>query len=153
MKQSYKRRGRRVVVDTSAVISGISGFKSPFVAGKNDSADMLHEWAESGNFVWLVTPAIVDEYKEVAKRLRVRPNVVGRFVNLLKEEAEEVTLLGNAEISPDPGDNCFCACSEEGMADFLVTLNPKDFPQKKLSARVVSPAEFRWMIQRRQSKW
>ncbi len=87
MKQSYKRRGRRVVVDTSAVISGISGFKSPFVAGKNDSADMLHEWAESGNFVWLVTPAIVDEYKEVAKRLRVRANVVGRFVNLLKEEA------------------------------------------------------------------
>jgi predicted nucleic acid-binding protein len=35
--------------------------------------------------------------------------------------------LGNAEISPDPGDNCFCACSEEGTADFLVTLNLKDF--------------------------
>lgn len=76
MKQSHKRRGPRVVVDTSAVISGISGFKSSFVAGKSDSADMLHEWLESGNFVWLVTPEIVDEYKEVAKRLRVRANVV-----------------------------------------------------------------------------
>jgi hypothetical protein len=26
---------------------------------------------ESGSFVWLVTPGIVDEYKKVAKRLRI----------------------------------------------------------------------------------
>ena len=152
MKQSHKRRGCRVVVDTSAVISGISAFKHSIVAGKNPSADLLYDWVEKSDFVWLVTPEIVGEYKEVAKRLGVRANVVGRFVNLLREEAEEITLRENAELSPDPGDNCFCACSEEGKADYLVTLNPRHFPQKSLSARVVSPAEFRKMIRRHQGK-
>jgi len=142
LKQSQKRRGRRVVVDTSVVISGISAFKGSFVPGKNRSADMLHEWAERGSFLWLVTAEILEEYKEVMKRLNVRPTIAGRLVNLVKEEAEEVAVRETIKISPDPGDNCFCGCAEEGRADFLVTLNPRDFPQKKLSAKVVSPAGF-----------
>jgi len=39
------------------------------VAGRNPSADLLREWAERDNFVWLVTEDILDEYKEVLKRL------------------------------------------------------------------------------------
>jgi putative PIN family toxin of toxin-antitoxin system len=131
-----------VVVDTSVVISGISAFKKTFVSGKNSSADLLHEWVEKGSFVWLVTAEILEEYKEVAKRLKVRPHISGRLVNLLQEEAEEVEVGEIIEISPDPGDNCFCGCAEEGQADFLVTLNPRHFPQRKLSAKVVSPSEF-----------
>ena len=152
MKQSRKRRGRRVVVDTSVVIAGISAFKSSFVPGKNLSADTLWEWVENGRFVWLVTPEILEEYKEVAKRLNVRPGVAGRLVNLLREEAEKVTVRKSVEISPDPGDNCFCACAEEGSADFVVTLNPKDFPQGKLSAKVFSPARFLGVVRRRSEK-
>jgi len=109
LKPSQKRRGRRVVVDTSVVISGISAFKSFFEPGTNPSADTLREWIENGKFVWLVMPEILEEYKEVAKRLNVRPSVAGRLVNLLREEAEEVTVRTSVEISPDPGDNCFCA--------------------------------------------
>ena len=143
MRQKRQRRGRRVVIDTSVVIAGISAFKGSFVPGRTGSADLLHEWIESGGFVWLVAPEILlEEYKEVAKRLRVRPNVAGHLVNLLKEVAEEIIVEEKIEISPDPGDDCFCGCAEEGKADFLVTLNPRHFPQKKLSARVVSPAEF-----------
>jgi hypothetical protein len=41
--------------------------------------------------------------------------------------------------SPDPKDDPFCLCSEEGNADFIVTLNPKDFPQERLRAKVISP--------------
>ena len=151
MKQSQRRRGRRVVVDTSVVISGISAFKGSFVQGKNSSVDMLHEWAETGNFVWLVTAEILEEYKEVAKRLNVRLTVAGRLINLLKEEAEEVALTETIEIYPDPGDNCFCGCAAVGRAAFLVTLNPRDFPQKKLLAKVVSPAEFLMVTKRRAS--
>ena len=142
MKPSQKRRGRRVVVATSVVIAGVSAFKGSFTPGRNPSADTLRQWVEKGKFVWLVTPEILEEYKEVAKRLNVRPSVAGRLVNLLREEAEEVAVRKSVEISPDPGDNCFCACAEEGSADFLVTLNPKDFPQAKLTAKVVSPAQF-----------
>jgi hypothetical protein len=42
-------------------------------------------------------------------------------------------------VSPDPKDDPFCLCSEEGNADFIVTLNPKDFPQERLRAKVISP--------------
>jgi NAD(P)-dependent dehydrogenase (short-subunit alcohol dehydrogenase family) len=45
-------------------------------------------------------------------------------------------------ISPDPGDDPFCLCAEQGKADFILTLNPKDFPQKQLRARVLSPVDF-----------
>jgi predicted nucleic acid-binding protein len=71
---------------------------------------------------------------------------------LQREEAEEVTLRKFVEISPDPGDNCFCSCAEEGSADFIVTLNPKDFPQGKLPAKVVSPAEFLGVVRREPAK-
>jgi predicted nucleic acid-binding protein len=150
LKQSQKRRGHRVVVETSVVISGVSAFKGSYVPRRNTSADVLHEWVERDRFVWLVTAEILEEYKEVAKRLNVRPNVAGRLINLLREEAEEVAAGRTVEISPDPGDNCFCECAQEGMADFLVTLNPRDFPQRKLSARVISPAELLKILRPRQ---
>ena len=111
------------------------------MAGRNSSGDLLYEWIENDRFAWLVTDEILEEYKEVAKRLNVRPNVAGRLINLLRQEADEVAVAGMIEISPDPGDNCFCECAQEGSADFLVTLNPRDFPQTKLSARVTSPTE------------
>ena len=33
------------------------------------------------NFIWLITEDILDEYKEVLKRLRVRPNLIGKVIN------------------------------------------------------------------------
>jgi putative PIN family toxin of toxin-antitoxin system len=149
LKQSRKRRGRRVVVDTSVVISGIAAFKPSFVPGKNDSGDLLYEWVAKGGFAWLVTAEILDEYEEVARRLKVRRSVAGHLINLLNEEAEEVAVESVFEISPDPGDNAFCACAQEGRADFLVTLNPRDFPQGRLSARVVSPFDLRQVLRPR----
>jgi predicted nucleic acid-binding protein len=101
-------------MDTSVLISGVSAFKTSFSPGKNPSADTLREWVENTRFVWLVTPEILDEYKAVARRLNVRPSVAGRLVNLLREETEEVTVRKSVEISPDPGDNSFCAGAEEG---------------------------------------
>lgn len=70
----------RVVVDTSVLVAGISGFREPFVRGRNASADLLHQWAEKNDFVWLVTEDILDEYKEVLKRLRVRSNLMDEWL-------------------------------------------------------------------------
>jgi predicted nucleic acid-binding protein len=120
-------------------VAGISGFREPFVAGRNSSADVLYRWVERNNFVWLITEDILEEYKGVMKRLRVRPNLIGKVVNLLGERAEEIKIHPSAEISPDPKDDPFCLCSEQGNADFIVTLNLKDFPQDRLTANVVSP--------------
>jgi len=43
------------------------------------------------------------------------------------------------DISSEPGEDYFGPCAEDGRVDFLVMLNPKDFPQEKLSGKVVSP--------------
>jgi predicted nucleic acid-binding protein len=122
------------------LVAGISGFREPFVPGRNPSVDVLQKWAEKRNFIWLVTEDILDQYKEVLKRLGVRRNLIGRVISLIRERAEEIKLRSSIEISPDPGDEPFCHCSEQGKADFIVTLNPNDFPQERLKAKVVAPA-------------
>jgi predicted nucleic acid-binding protein len=124
------------------LVAGISGFREPFVSGRNPSADVLHRWAERNNFVWLITEDILEEYKEVLKRLRVRPNRIGKVINVIRERAEEVKVHASTQVSPDPKDDAFCLCAESGMADFVITLNPKDFPQARLKTRVILPSEF-----------
>jgi predicted nucleic acid-binding protein len=142
LPQKAKKRKPRAVVDTNVLVAGISGFREPFVSGRNPSADVLHRWAERNNFVWLVTEDILEEYKEVLKRLRVRPNLIGKVINLIRELAEGVKVRSSVEISPDPDDDPFCLCAEQGKADFIVTLNPKDFPEDHLKAKVVPPGLF-----------
>ena len=139
MPPKSKKRRPRGVVDTSVLVAGISGFRKPYARGKNPSADLLRRWAEKSDFVRLVTEDILDEYKEVLKRLGVRSNLIGSVINLVRERAEKVGVHASFEISPDPKDDPFCLCSEEGNADFIVTLNPNDFPQERLRARVVAP--------------
>jgi predicted nucleic acid-binding protein len=124
------------------LLAGISGFREHLASGRNPSADVLRQWAERGDFVWLVTEDILDEYKEVLRRRGVRPSLIGKVINLIRERAEAVNVHSPAEISPDPKDDAFCICSEEGQADFIVTLNPKDFPQDRLKAKVVPPSHF-----------
>ena len=116
--------------------------ENPSLRGRNPSSDILHEWAGQNNFAWLITEDILDEYKEVLKRLGVRPNRIGTLINLIRERAEWVKVRSSAEISPDPKDDAFCLCAESGNADFIVTLNPKDFPESRLKSKVLLPIEF-----------
>jgi uncharacterized protein len=132
--KSARRKG---VVDTSVVVAGIAAFKErPPVS---PSAKFLREWLDHASFTWLVTEEILAEYKAVLSRLRVRRSVVGALINLLREEAELVEIRSTSDVSPDPGDDRFCACAEAANAGFIITLNRKDFPQRKLRAIVIGP--------------
>jgi predicted nucleic acid-binding protein len=138
---AQKRKRPRGVVDTSVLVAGIAGLKSTGIAPKNLSARLLRDWIEGDTFVWLVSDEILLEYKRVLGRLGVRRPLIGKIINLLREEAEFVPASALPNISPDPDDDPFCACTETGRADFIVTLNPKDFPQSLLSAHVIRPGE------------
>ncbi len=127
------------MVDTSVLVAGISGFKDVYVAGRVASADVLYGWAKNDHFVWLVTEEILNEYKEILNRRHVRSPLIGRIISLIRERAESVEVHSDIEISPDPDDNPFCSCAETGKADFIVTLNPKDFPAGRLRAAVLTP--------------
>jgi hypothetical protein len=98
-----KKRKRRVVVDTSVLVAGISGFRETYLLGKNPSADVLDERAEEHNLTWLISEEIRDEYKEVLRRLRVRSHLIGRLVNLIRDRAEDVKVRYSIEISPTRG--------------------------------------------------
>lgn len=128
------------VIDTSVLVAGVAGFKSGQPV-QNSSARFLREWLEGPTFTWLVSEEILAEYKEVLRRLGVRSNLIGGVINLLREEAEMIEVRSTGEISPDPGDDPFCTCAEEGQAAFIATLNPKHFPQKLLAARVIAPGD------------
>ena len=102
MPPKPKKGKRRVVVDTNVLVAGISGFKGAHVPAKYPSADVLFRWADREGFIWLVTEEILDEYKEVLKRRNVRPALIGRIINLLREQAEEITIHEAMPIAPDP---------------------------------------------------
>jgi predicted nucleic acid-binding protein len=122
-------------------VAGIAGLKSKEIAPKNPRANLLRDWIEEDTFVWLVSGEILLEYKRILGRLGVRRQLIGKIINLLREEAELVPAFALPNISPDPGDDPFCGCAEAGRADFIVTLNPKDFPQPLFSAHVIKPGE------------
>jgi predicted nucleic acid-binding protein len=100
---------------------------------------LLHRWAEEEYFVWLYSEDILAEYKEVLKRLHVRSAAIGMLINFIRERGESVEIRFLEEISPDPKDDAFCICADQGTADFIFTLNPKDFPQNRLKAKVIQP--------------
>lgn len=135
-----RKKRPRGVIDTSVLVAGIAGFRS-WRAAPNASASFLRDWIEHGTFTWLVTEEILLEYKGVLSRLGVRRNLIGQIINLLREEAEFVAVRGEGDASPDPDDNAFCACAEQGHAAFIATLNEKHFPQRNLTARVVFPGD------------
>ena len=146
-----KRPQRRGVVDTSVLVAGIAGFKRD-VEPANASAMLLRDWVEHDTFVWLMTADILEEYAMVLAELRVRPSVIGRVVNLLREEAEWIEPRRTLDADPDPGDSPFWTCAEAGAADFLVTLNRRDFPQARLQARVIGPGEPLPSVRRRRRR-
>jgi len=108
---------------------------------KNASATLLRDWLEQGTFTWLLTEEILAEYKGVLGKLGVRRNLVGEIINLLREEAEFLAVRGQVDVSPDPDDNAFCACAEQGNASFIATLNRKHFPQSKLTTKVIATGD------------
>ncbi len=118
------------MIDTSVVVAGVAGFKS-WRGVRNASASLLRDWIEHGTFTWLVTEQILTEYKEVLSRLGVRRNLVGEIINLLREEAEVVMVRSERDVSPDPDDNAFCACAEEGHAAFNRHFERKTFSSEQ----------------------
>ena len=138
----YPRKKRpRGVVDTSVLLAGIAAFRKSDPESLVPSAAMLRDWIDNDTFLWLVNEQILDEYKAILQRLKVRPKLIGEAINMIRAGAEEISAMQGNDISPDPGDEPFCVCAEAGKADFVVTLNPDDFPQDKLRAHVIAPGD------------
>lgn len=91
---------------------------------------MLRDWITHHTFTWLLNEEIVDEYKAILMRRKVRSHLIGSAIRLIRMKGEEIPSASGRDISPDPFDEPFCTCAEVGNADFIATLNPADFPQQ-----------------------
>ena len=96
-------------------------------------------WVEDRAFVYRITEEVLGEYRDVLARLGVRRLLIGKIINTLRSKGELIKVGPTRNLSPDPDDNHICDCAEYGGADFIVTLNPKDFPQASLRAKVIGP--------------
>ena len=99
---------------------------------------MLAAWTNAPTFVWLLTEEILTEYVEVLERLRT---VGAKIVALIREQGQVVRAINKLSDLPDRDDAPFCECAETADADFIVTLNPSDFPQSRLKAKVIAPSD------------
>jgi hypothetical protein len=75
-RKAERRRRPRGVVDTSVLVAGISGFRRTPLNPTNKSASLIRDWVDRRTFVWLVSKDIVDEYRDVLRRLRLRRRLV-----------------------------------------------------------------------------
>lgn len=137
---SQKRRKSRGVVDTSVLVAGVAGMKDSVHQRNVASAKFVQRWVEDRTFVWLISDEILEEYREVLARLGVRRPLIGKIVNTLRAKGQHVKPGPTRNLSPDPDDNHICDCAEYGDADFIVTLNPRDFPDASLRAKKLAPA-------------
>ena len=90
------------------LLAGVAGFRN---VGHNASTSLLKRWVSDNTFIWLISEQILDEYKEVLARQKVRRELIGRIINLLREEASLVPVKRTETVSPDPGDDPICACA------------------------------------------
>lgn len=72
-----KKKRPRGVVDTSVLVAGIAAFKKPVPGTLVASAEMLHDWIDNRTFTWLVNEEILEEYKVILARRKVRPHLIG----------------------------------------------------------------------------
>jgi hypothetical protein len=76
---------------------------------------------------------------QVLERLHVRS--AQGIVALIREQGQFVRVTKRISELPDRDDAPFCECAESANADFIVTLNPSDFPQNKLKTKVITPTD------------
>ncbi len=107
----------RAVLDTNLLVSYL------LTQGETLSRIVAH-W-EQGRFVYLISPALLAELKEVVNRPRLRRVMRAdpqALIDVIEQDAEpvpgELVLSG---ICRDPKDDIFIACALEGKADYLVS--------------------------------
>lgn len=143
-RQRRRRRKLRLVIDTNVVVRGIRAFRQQPPDPTTPELRLLAGWVEDGNlFEWLFSDAILDEYREVLRRLRVPPATVGRVVNLLRQGGTLVETNDGGSFSPDTDDDVFYYCALDGDGDLIVTDNTRDFPplEARKRPRIVKPID------------
>lgn len=107
----------RVVLDTNVLVSAL-------LIETSLPAQLLIQWRR-GRFDLLTADLQLEELMRVTRypkiSARLKPSLVGRLINHLRELAVLIENLPPVEVSPDPDDNYLLALALGGEADYVVT--------------------------------
>jgi putative PIN family toxin of toxin-antitoxin system len=129
----------RAVLDTNILISY-------FLTQGSTLARLVDYW-ERGRFIYLISPAMLAEIKEIVNRPRLRrlmradPQVL---IEVIEHDAElvpgDLTLPG---VGRDPKDEMVIACAVEGGAGYLVSGDTDLLDLGSFQGvQIVTPADF-----------
>ena len=126
----------RVVPDTNVVVSAVLTPSGPPFE--------IINLASKGLIQLCVSDAVFDEYREVLGRPQFAK--LRELSNLQLEEilkiCKFVTPSKRVKVSPDPDDDIFLECAEAAKAQYLITGNVRDFPDRWKYTSVVTPRQF-----------
>jgi putative PIN family toxin of toxin-antitoxin system len=108
----------RAVLDTNVFLSAFLS-RNP----TSPTKEIIQRW-QAGEFILLVSDALVDELTEKLLERRIPSDQVTEFLALLVGMAEWIAVPPDAVhpvVSEDPDDDAILACAVVGKADYLVT--------------------------------
>jgi len=127
----------KVVIDTNVLVSAVLKDRTPeqailFVLGRED-------------FDWIVSRAIMDEYKAVLARpkFKLPHDLLDRWFYLLNEATVLVPVETSVHFPRDIGDAKFLTCALSSQAEWLIT-GDSDFSEARrlLSTTILSVSQF-----------
>jgi len=131
----------KIVIDTNVLVSAALRDRDP-------EAIILFV-LEQEDYQWIVSSAILEEYKTVLsrKRLGLSETLKQRWFYLLDALTTLVEVDLEIEFSRDQKDAKFIACALAANAEFFIT-GDKDFTeaQRLLSTTIVSISQFKQLI-------
>ncbi len=129
----------RLVVDTNVVVSAaLKPISLP--------ADALFFSFTSGDLY--VSPEILEEYEETLSRpkFQLPPEVVKGILETISENARVVRSHTRVSAAGDPDDNKFLECALVSEADYLITGNLADYPERFEATQIVTPRQFLTLV-------
>ena len=131
----------RVVIDTNVVVSAAFKNKGP--------EEVLQFIVSRHDFEWVVSPAILAEYKEVLAREKFGLSIELRrkWEHLLDSATTLIDVPAAIEFSRDPTDAKFLACAVTANAEWLVT-GDRDFThaRKLINTTILSVSLFKKLV-------
>jgi len=129
----------QAVIDTNLLIS--------YALTKGETLSQLIDHWEEGTFVYLTSPLIIEEMKEVLQRPHLReqmavdPQPLIEAVEMDTEQTPGDLVLEG--VCRDPKDEIFIACAVEGRADYIVSGDQDLLDLSKYQGiKIIRPRQF-----------
>jgi len=126
----------KAVLDTNVVVSAHLNPEGP--------PRVILDLVFSRFFRCFASDSLFEEYEEVLKRTRFARDAkeIARSMRLMRSAVTIVIPRRKLRITSDPDDNLVLECALEARADYVVTGNTRDFPERFQDIRIIPPRRF-----------